>query len=350
MKYAYNDVEIHPSVEIYHDAIVHLGGITMSEFFKDKVKCAQAWRIGLKRIYEYFGDMLPLRAVSGPPISYGHIICLGSPVTYPENAEPNVKPMFSNIDEGIALLEAKKDIDYGAQPLFKHYYELCNYLNEQFPDQNVRFSGMGAQGPLTSAILMRGQDFIYDVYDEPEKAKRFLSLLTDSIVGFHHFTNKVNGMLEVNPHSAGLADDFASLISPDMWSEFVVPYWNQYFEGLTTGTRSVHCENLAPAHLKYLKDVRLSHYQPSVSNLLTIENVKANTDIPFDWLLYSYNITEMSDTEIEQWVDKTVEAGIILVRTQFGQYACETNKLDRVKAFYKAFDKYKMEPGSNAKL
>ncbi|HOJ09943.1 MAG TPA: uroporphyrinogen decarboxylase family protein [Clostridiales bacterium] len=342
MKYAYKGIEIHPSVEIYHDVIVFLAGITMREFFKDKAKCAQAWHAGLKKIYEYFGDILPLRAVSGPPISYGHIICLGSPVTYPENSEPNVKPVLSSIDEGIELLEAKKDIDYSEQPLFKHYYEMCNYLKDQFPDQNVHFSGMGAQGPLTSAVLIRGQDFIYDVYDEPEKAKRFLALLTDSIVGFHHFTNKVNGMPAINPRSAGLADDFASLISPDMWPEFVVPYWNQYFEGLTTGTRTLHCENLAPAHLKYLKDIHLSHFQPSVSDLLTIENVKANTSIPFDWLLYAYNITEMSDKEIEQWVDRTVEAGITIIRTQFGQYTCQADKLDRIKAFYKAFEKYRI--------
>jgi hypothetical protein len=342
MRYAYKGVEINPSVEIYHDVIVYLGGITMREFFQDKVKCANAWYVGLKKIYDYFGDILPLRKVSGPPISYGHIICLGAPVTYPEDSEPNVKPFLSSIDEGIELLESKKDIDYSEHPLFQHYYELCNYLKEQFPDQDVRFSGFGGQGPLTSAVLMRGLDFIYDVYDEPEKVKKFLALLTDSIISFYRFNNRVNGLPEINLGGAGLADDFASLISPDLWPEFVIPYWNQYYEGLTTGKRSLHCENLSPSHLKYLKDAKLSHYQPSVSDLLTLENVKANTDIPFDWLLYAYVITEMSDDEIEQWVDNTVKAGITIVRTQFGKYACINNKLDRIKAFYKAFDKYKV--------
>lgn len=342
MKYAYNNIEIRPKVEIYHDAIVHLSGITMREFFQDKVKCAKAWRIGPKKIYDYFGDMLPLRAITGPPISYGHIICLGAPVTYPENSEPNVKPMFSDIDEGIEFLEKKKNIDYSQQPLFKHYYELCNYLKEEFPNENINFSGMGAQGPLTTAILTRGQDFIFDIIDEPEKAKKFLTLITDSIIGFHHFTSRVNGVPQVNPTGTGLADDFASLISPNMWPEFVVPYWNQYFKGRTTGNRSVHCENLAPVHLKYLEDVGVTHFQPSVSDMLTVENVKENTNIPFDWLLYSYRITEMTDTEIQEWVDKTVEAGITLVRTQFGQYTCQANKLDRIKAFYKAFDKYRV--------
>jgi hypothetical protein len=343
MKYAYKGVEIFPSVEIYHDAIVYLGGITMKEFFKDKIKCAEAWRIGREKIYDYFGDMLPLRAVAGPPISYGHIICLGSPVEFPDDSEPNVKPMFSSIDEGIEVLRAKKNISYREQDLFKHYYDLCNYLSAQFPDQNVPFSGMGAQGPLTSAVLMRGQDFFYDVYDEPKKVREFLTLLTDSIIGFHQFTNEINGLPIVSASGRGLADDFASLIPPDMWPEFVMPYWNQYFENLTTGTRSVHCENLSPAHLKYLMAMKLSHYQPSVSDLLTLENVKANTDVPFDWLLYSYHITEMSDEQIQKWVDKTVEAGITLIRTQFGKFTCQTGKLHRIKSFYKAFDKYRVE-------
>jgi len=342
MKYAYNGLEIRPSVEIYHDAIVYLGGITMSEFYKDKVKCAQAWRVGSKKINDYFGDMLPPRTVTGPPISYGHLICLGSPVTYPENSEPNVKPAVFSIDEGIEFLKSQKDINYREKPLFKHYSELCDYLKEQFPEQNVGFSGMGAQGPLTSAILLRGQDFIYDVYDEPDKVKQFLTLLTDSIVRFNHSTNEANGLPAVNPQSYGLSDDFSSLISPDMWPEFVVPYWNQYFEGVTTSIRSVHCENLAPAHLKYLKDIKLSHYQPSVSDLLTLENVKANTNIPFDWLLYAYRITEMSDEQIQAWVDKTVEAGVTFIRTQFGEFTCKLGKLDRIKAFYKAFEKYKV--------
>jgi hypothetical protein len=167
-------------------------------------------------------------------------------------------------------------------------------------------------------------------------------MLTNSIADFCHFINRVNGIPEVNPNGAGLCDDFASLISPNMWPEFVIPYWNQYYEKITTGKRWLHCENLAPEHIKYLKEVNLSHFQPSVSKMLTIENIKENTDVPFDWLLYAFEIIEMNDLQIEEWVDKTVQAGITHVRTQFGRYACENNKLDRILAFYKAFEKYKI--------
>jgi len=344
MRYEFNKTAIHPSVEVYHDAVVYLGGITMREFYLDKVKCAVAWRTSRQKLRDYFGDLLPLRTPAGPPISYGHLICLGCPVEYPEDGEPNVKPLVTDIDQGIDLLKTKKDIRFREQQIVRHYDELCSYLREQFPEQKVAFSGLGAQGPLTTAVLLRGQDFIFDIIDYPEKSRTFLTLLTDSIISYRHFQNEMNGLPAVNPDGGGLADDFASLLSPDMWPAFVVPFWNQLLDGVSSGTqRSVHCENLSPAHLKHLKDVRLTHYQPSVSDLLTIENIKANTDIPFDWLLYSYRITEMSDAQIQAWVDNTVAAGITSIRTQFGEFACKLGKLDRIKSFYKAFEKYRVE-------
>ena len=90
-------------------------------------------------------------------------------------------------------------------------------------------------------------------------------------------------------------------------------------------------------------DAKLTHYQPSVADRLTIENIRANTDVPFDWLLYTYHIVDMSDAQIEAWVDNTVKAGITTIRTQFGKYAWSTGKMDRILAFYKAFEKYRVE-------
>ncbi len=81
-------------------------------------------------------------------------------------------------------------------------------------------------------------------------------------------------------------------------------------------------------------------YQPSVAQRLTLDNVRANTDVPFDWLLYAYRVTEMSDTQIQKWVDSAVEAGVTRIRTQFGKYAWSTGKIDRIEAFCRAFEKY----------
>ena len=138
-----------------------------------------------------------------------------------------------------------------------------------------------------------------------------------------------------------LADDFASMISPSLWPEYVIPYWNTYFENTTSGiNRFLHCENTCPEQLRYLKDAGITMYQPSVAQRLTLDNVRANTGVPFDWLVYAYRVTEMSDTQMQKWVDSAVEAGVTRIRTQFGKYAWSTGKIDRIEAFCRAFEKY----------
>ena len=342
MPYYYKDRELFPAVEIYHDVVPYLGGITMREFFLDGEKCANAWRIANAKVSAYFGDLLKPRQPSAAPLSYGHLVCLGAPLTIPEDGEPNIAPPAHSIDEAIELLKAAKDVDFTKHPIYQQYYDMWQYLKKEFPGQNVPFSGMGVEGPVTSAELFRGQDFFIDVMEEPEKTLEYLDLMTESCIRFTHTIRKTNGDPPVRAQGTGLADDFASMIPTGMWEEFVIPFWNRYYEGLTTGHRFLHCENMCPEQIPYIKLAKVDHYQPSVADRLTLENVKANTDLPFDWLLYAYHVTSMSDEEIQVWVDKTVEAGVSKIRTQFGMYAWQERKLDRILAFYKAFDKYKV--------
>ena len=344
-KYSYKGTEIKPVVEIYHDVVPYLGGITEGEFYRDTDKCIAAWKSANEQIAAYFGDLLAPRAPSAPPLSYGHLVSLGVPLRQPDDAEPNVQHCVNSIDEAIAFMEERRNIDFGAAPECRRYIEMNAAIQKAFPQYKVApLAGYGLEGVITTAELLRGQDIFCDLYDEPEKVHTFFTLLNESIIDFKKFCNRVNGVAEISTWGIGIADDFASLIPPDMWSEFVIPYWKRYFEALSTGkSRSVHCENVHPAQLKYLKEAGVTHYQPSVSDALTLDNVKANTDIPFDWLLYAYRIVEMTDEEIQAWVDTTVEAGVTKIRTQFGKYAWSIGKMDRILAFYKAFEKYRTE-------
>ena len=343
VKYSYNGKDIYPSVEILHSVFQHLGGINCNEFFTDYVKCAEAWIIGTEYLNDFYKGLIPIQKPSGAPFSYGHLVCLGSPVIFPEDGEPNVVPFANSIDEGIEILKSRRGQDFADNALFKYYWEMNEYFSEKFYEGKKSFGGFGVEGTVTSAILIRGQDFLCDIYDEPEKSKEFLFLLTESIIDYIKFLRRINGEPEI-AKSGGIADDFGSLISPDMWDEFVIPYWNQEYEGTTIkdGYRSMHIENLVPAHLKHLSKVKLNYYQPSVSDALTLENVKANLDpdITIDWLLYSYHIMFMTEKEIEDWIDKTVHAGIKGIRTQIDAGTCKFNKLDKIFDYFKGFEKY----------
>lgn len=348
MTYSYGGKQIFPVVEQYHDLVPYLGGISEKEFFLDAEKAAKAWKSTNEIVADYFKGKLKPKTPGAAPLSYGHLVCLGGSLRIPEDAEPNIRPFADDLDEGIAVLRERKDMDFSDTDIFRHYKMVNEYLQSEFPEEKISItSGLGVEGVITSAELMRGQDFFCDILDDPEKTHEFLGLMNESVIRFTQFRNICNGQPAVNPSGGSLADDFASIIPPALWPEYVVPYWNTYFEGVTSGERRfVHCENTYPEQLKFLKDAKITMYQPSVADRLTLDNIRENTDIPFDWLLYAYRITEMSDEEIQAWVDSAVEAGVTKIRTQFGKYAWSSRKMDRILAFYKAFEKYAEHSGS----
>ena len=278
----------------------YLAGLKLDQIYKDYPACAKAFKVGRKRVKEVLGPEVIVGPPTCAPILYGHIICLGVPVTFQEDSEPGVRPIYKSIDEGISAL--KKEVDFSKNYLFKHYYGMWQYLKKEFPGESVSFSGFGWEGPITTAVLLSGIDF-------PEKAKEFLSLTTESIIKFVHFIKKINNEPPVSPISAGLCDDLSSLISPSLWDEFVIPYWEKYYSGLTTGKRYIHVENLNPEHLPFLEKVNLSHYDPSVSPALSPKIIKEKIDIPFGWRLTSFGLRDMSKGGVKEWVWKSFEEG-----------------------------------------
>jgi len=314
----------------------------MREFYMDKRKCADAWKIANESLKNYFGNLFPMRKPSPAPLSYGHLICLGAAVTIPDDGEPNVSSFANSIEEAIDILKEKRKMDFSQNELFVHYLDVWEHLKKCFPEGNLPFTGFGDEGPITSAVLMRGQDFFCDIYDEPEKCRAFLLLLTDSIIDFKKLCRRINNEPEIQDN-ASIADDFASLISPSMWDDFVVPYWDTIYESLCSGKeRFLHVENLVPEHLKYLEKARVTHYQPSVSEKITLESIRENLHpgINYDWLLYSYHITGMTNKQIEDWIDRAVHNGVSIIRTQLGAYTHMLDKFDRITAFFDVFNKY----------
>ena len=345
MKYVYAGKEIFPVVEIYHDLIPYISGITEKQFYMDAEKCADAWQASEDALQAYFGEYCPTRTPGAAPLSYGHLVSIGAPCTLLEDSEPNIRPFAADIDEAIYILKQTRGIDFGVHAMCRHYMEMNRYLQSRFPTRNIApLSGYGFEGVITSAVLMRGQDVFVDMYEEPEKTREFLSLLNESIIDFCFWSSRVNGQEPVSSFGSYLCDDFAALIPPKLWEVFVTPYWDRYYSARSTGSyRFLHCEGLSKAHLPHLKFAKITRYQPSVSEKLSLNDVRESLDIPFDWLLYAWKVTEMSDSELQNWVDEVVQAGIFKIRTQIGKYAWMSSKQDRILAFMKAFEKYRVE-------
>ncbi|MBR6009484.1 MAG: hypothetical protein IK056_10395, partial [Clostridia bacterium] len=182
MKYVYAGREIYPVVEIYHDLIPYIAGITEKQFYMDAEKCADAWQASEDALQAYFGAYCPTRVPGAAPLSYGHLVSIGAPYTLLEDSEPNIKPFAKDIDEALYIIKQARGTDFGAHEMCRHYIEVNRYLQKRFPSRNIPpLSGYGFEGVVTSAVLMRGQDVFVDMYEEPEKTREFFGLLNESI-------------------------------------------------------------------------------------------------------------------------------------------------------------------------
>jgi len=320
------------SVEIYIDAFIYLSGVGFAEYYTNPAVFKKAFETGRRAVNDMFGDVMEYMSLPGltcPPLSYGHLGCIGAKMVYPENSDPNMVKMVDSIEEGIKWLE--RDWDFSKSGLFKLYDAYYQKIKEDFPDQKINFSGLGIEGPVTSAVLMRGQDFYINMYEKPEESKKFLFLMTESIIKYQKFINKIN---HIAKSDIGICDDFAGFVAPGMYDEFVIPYWNQFYKGLNaTNSRFLHCEGMSRAHLPYLAKCGINYFQPSVSPLLTCNMLAEDLDIEYDWLLPTFELANMDQSQIENWVYKTEATGVKLIRTQAGRYLLQNHGTEKIYYF-----------------
>ena len=307
------------------DAVAHIAGIKLDDYYQNADACIEVLRKGRPMAREVFGTEAWLPGFSTPPISYGHIHCLGAGLRFPEDSEPGVRPVYASIEEGIAGLQ--KNINFKENELFKKYLDMYRLLKKEFPGENVSF-GFSAEGPVTTAVLLRGQNFYIDLYEKPEKAKEFLDLVVKSIIGFELSVRDITG-----GKGYGIADDFTSLLPPDMWKEFVIPYWDKLYTAFNVDRRILHVENLTRKHLKNLAAAGISFYNPEVSPKLTPAIIREEVDIPFDWELPAFRLISMSTGEVRQWVEETVADGVKIISTHVFKAICEDRNVEKIRAF-----------------
>lgn len=313
-------------------ALMELSGVPIREFNLDPESCIEAYRHGRPRLREMFGEDVPLPGLCTPAVSYGHANALGAELTFPEDGEVGHTSVYQSLQEGIAALQ--EPVDFSGKGMVPFYLEFRRRLQEAFPGEAVGW-GFKHEGPLTTAWALRGHGFFTDIYDQPQQAKEFLRLVTDSIIHYRHFTCRIYGLPEVAP-SGGLADDIAAMIAPGLWDEFVLPYWEQYYRGITDGSRHVHVEDLREEHLKFLEQAGIAHYDPSISPKLNPAVITAGCRVPFSWRLGCIDYHAMDETAVANFVYRAVADGASNVFTVITSILCREPNIGKVQAFIAA--------------
>lgn len=314
-----------------------LAGVRFDRLFLDADAIAEAYMKGRPKAEALFGPEVGMGGPSWAGISYGHANCLGCQLVFPEDSEVAHVPVYASLAEGIAAL--KKPVDFARQGMFPFYLELWAKLKQRFPKEPIGFH-FKAEGPITTAWILRGHEFFVELMTEPEQTKEFLGLVTDSIVAYNRLIQRVNGLPE-SPAGHGMADDIAAMVPPDLWPELVIPFVERYYQGMTSGTRSAHIEDLVVPHLKHLETLGLSLFDPSVSPKLTARLIRDNSPVPFLWRLNSTHYTDRTSGDVERWVYEAARDGASGVFTYVAREMCTPECAEKVRAFAKAAQRVK---------
>ena len=319
-----------------YNAALALSGVPVKDFFLKPEACIEVYKVGLPRLYELCGDWLPPVAPATPPVSYGHVNCLGSELLFPEDGEVAHTHPYDSLEEGIRRL--REPVDFGRAGMAPFYLDFHKEMQAAFPGEKVGF-GFGVEGPITTAYELRGEAFFTDLYDSPDLLPEFLQLKTQSIVDFHHFRTRVTGGEPVSPTGGGMVDDIASFIPAQLFPTVVMPYWEQYYDGITTGKRSAHVEDLRREQLCFLEEIGLSYFDPSISHKLNPPMLREEIRVPFGWRLGSFHYRDMDEADVRDFVFQAVADGASSVFTIIEGTLSNEDGLRKVMALKQAAER-----------
>lgn len=308
-----------------------LAGVRYDRTFRELDAITESYALGRPRAEELFGPDVQYAGPGWSGISYGHINCLGAPLIFPIDSEVAHRPVYGSLREGIAALEQR--VDWATAGLMPFYLGLWRELQAAFPEQHIAFPGFGVEGPITTAWELRGHAFFEDLHTDPELCSRYQTLVTDSIIDHRKWLRRMNGQPDFDERTIGLADDVAAMLSPRMWPDMVVPYLERFYAEQTSGWRNAHIEDLTPAHLGFLDELRISSYDVSVSPRLAPADVRERCSVPFVWRLNEMQARDMDESEIREYSVKAVAEGASGLTCSLYRAMVDTEMVRKVRSF-----------------
>ena len=314
-------------------ALIDASGVPIRDFYLDPEAGIEVFRRGGPAVRDLYGPDMPLWGPSTPPVSYGHVNGLGAELLFPEGGEVAHQHMCGSLEDAVEAV--RRDVDFSSGGMAPFYLGYRRRLQKAFPDEKIGFA-YGLEGPLTTAYELRGDGIFYDIMDQPEAVRRFLQIEVDSILAFHRFRCEVLDGSPVNPDTAGMADDIASMVPPKLWPDVVLPAWERYYSGMTTGRRNAHVEDLRPDQLPFLERIGLWSYDPSISPKLSPPVIRDRCRVPFGWRLANFHYRSMAEQDVRDWVFQAVADGAGSVHTLVCAGMVNAEHVVKVQAFKEA--------------
>ena len=270
--------KVNGSLQIPPEVKCEYAGISQGAFHTDLEAAIQVFERFPDRFEAATGHRVRL-IYSVPGTAYEGVAALGGRLVFPEHHQS----MISNQGRILTTVEQVDSLvvpDPWESDRFRMQVDQYHELKKRFG--GLAGGGMGGQeGPITTAGLLRGEQFFVDCVVDPDRAHRLLDVCTEMFIRWRRATMEVTG---ARASVAGICDDYAGMLGPDMFPEFVVPYYRRIYEALGKRGGHLHTELVRREHLAHLRELDLSSINFAEDEFLTIAEVRQELpDVPFSW-------------------------------------------------------------------
>jgi hypothetical protein len=143
-----------------------------------------------------------------------------------------------------------------------------------------------------------GREFLTLPFLDAERAHRLMAFSVRSGLNYTRAVQKHFGIeVEAGPH--GICDDFAGMFAPELFAEYVAPYWQEVYEGNQATTRHLHSELLQKEHLPFLKELDIAVFDPSADQYVTPELLRAHCPVPFTARILSWEVENQAPKQLQ---------------------------------------------------
>ena len=229
-------VDVPPNVAILMSFAARYGGVTMDQFCQDYRALTTA---NLKAARDFGLDILS--TMSDP---YRETADLSGRISFPHDAMPVCPPCVETADDlarlrPVPVAESTRMLDR-----IHAIEEYVRLVGDEFPILGW------VEGSLAEAADLMGLTaLIYAVYDDPDLVRGVLDLCCENALGF------IRAQVAAGADIIGLGDAVASVMGPDLYREWGLPYEKTLFaevHRLGAIARLHICGNITPL----LDDIR----------------------------------------------------------------------------------------------
>ncbi len=229
-------------------------------------------------------------------LAYAHVAAMGAEVVFPHDSEPRPKPLLKTPADIDSLREPD---DYLAADLIRKRLDLSEQLRRRRGDA-WQFIGHMYEGPVTTAMLLLGPEFLTLPFDDPARAHKLLDFSVRSAVNFS-FTLRKHWGWPTEPGPVGVPDDFAGMFPPPQFAEFVVPYWEKFYQALGATRRTLHSELLHPDHLPFLAGLGIEQFDPCGDQYVTPEILRDRCPVKFMLNIHAWEVHDMTAGQLQAY-------------------------------------------------